>query len=126
MGAGGRYTPGVMTSQERAFHDLAAFAATLKGDKKSETQTFLFHLLEAFGHDPNTLPEGSTFESRVRFSGQRTKFAGMASIRLIISKICSPVCRRENHTDQGVHPGDAGKRRRNWSLRRLELVGGCN
>jgi hypothetical protein len=37
-----------MTSPERAFHDFAAFAATLKGDVKSEAQIFLFHLLEAF------------------------------------------------------------------------------
>jgi len=64
-----------MTSQERAFHDFAAFVAKLKGDEKSEAQTFLFHLLEAFGHDANTLPEGSTFEYRVRFPGQKTKFA---------------------------------------------------
>ncbi len=64
-----------MTSQERAFNEFAAFAATLKGDEKSEAQTFLFHLLEAFNHHANTLPEGSTFEYRVRSPGQRTKFA---------------------------------------------------
>ena len=54
-----------MTSQEKAFHQFATFAAKLKGDEKSEAQTFLFHLLAAFGHDPNTLPESSTFEYRV-------------------------------------------------------------
>jgi hypothetical protein len=64
-----------MTSLEKALRDLAQFAAKLKGDEKSEAQTFLFHLLAAFGHDPNTLPEGSTFEYRVRFPGERTKFA---------------------------------------------------
>jgi type II restriction/modification system DNA methylase subunit YeeA len=64
-----------MTSQERAFHEFSAFAARLKGDEKSEAQTFLFHLLEAFSHNANTLPEGSTFEYRVRFPGERTKFA---------------------------------------------------
>jgi hypothetical protein len=64
-----------MTSQERAFQDFADFAAKLKGDEKSEAQTFLFHLLEAFNHDANTLPEGSTFEYRVRFPGQKIKFA---------------------------------------------------
>jgi SAM-dependent methyltransferase len=64
-----------MTSQERALHEFAAFAARLKGDEKSEAQTFLFHLLEAFGHDANTLPEGSTFEYRVRFPEDKTKFA---------------------------------------------------
>jgi hypothetical protein len=64
--------------------DFAQFAAKLKGDEKSEAQTFLFHLLAAFGHDANTLPEGSTFEYRVRFPSPpsvasakegRTKFA---------------------------------------------------
>ncbi len=64
-----------MTSQERAFHEFADFAAKLKGDEKSEAQTFLFHLLEAFNHDANTLPEKSTFEYRVRFPGDKTKYA---------------------------------------------------
>jgi len=64
-----------MTSQERAFHEFADFAAKLKGDEKGEAQTFLFHLLEAFNHDANTLPENSTFEYRVRFSGDKTKYA---------------------------------------------------
>ena len=59
----------LMTSQETALRDFAQFAAKLKGDEKSEAQTFLFHLLAAFGHDPNTLPEGCTFEYRVRFPG---------------------------------------------------------
>ena len=52
-----------MTSQEQGFHDFAAFAARLKGDEKSEAQTFLFHLLEAFNHDPNTLPDTGTGEA---------------------------------------------------------------
>jgi hypothetical protein len=64
-----------MTSLEKGQRDFAQFAAKLKGDEKSEAQTFLFHLLAAFGHDPNTLPEGSTFEYRVRFPGERTKYA---------------------------------------------------
>jgi hypothetical protein len=46
-----------MTSQEQGFHDFAAFAAKLKGDEKSEAQTFLFHLLEAFNHDPTRCPK---------------------------------------------------------------------
>ena len=66
-----------MTSQEKAFQDFADFAARLEGDEKSEAQTFLFHLLEAFNHDANTLPEGCTFEYRVRFPGDRTKFADL-------------------------------------------------
>jgi hypothetical protein len=48
-----------MTSLETGLRDFALFAAKLKGDEKSEAQTFLFHLLAAFGHDANTLPEGS-------------------------------------------------------------------
>ena len=64
-----------MTSQEQGFHDFAAFAAKLKGDEKREAQTFLFHLLDAFNHDPTTLPENFTFEYRVRFPGQNMKFA---------------------------------------------------
>jgi hypothetical protein len=64
-----------MTSLERGLKEFAEFAATLKGDEKGEAQTFLFHLLEAFSHDANTLPAGSTFEYRVRFPGQKTKFA---------------------------------------------------
>ncbi len=56
-----------MTSLEKGLRDFAEFAAKLNGDEKSEAQTFLFHLLAIFGHDSNTLPEGSTFEYRVPF-----------------------------------------------------------
>ena len=64
-----------MTSQERAFQEFADFAAKLQGDEKSEAQLFLIQLLAAFGHDGMKLPDGSTFEFRVRFPGDRTKFA---------------------------------------------------
>jgi hypothetical protein len=75
-----------MTSLEKGLRDFAEFAAKLNGDEKSEAQTFLFHLLAIFGHDSKTLPEGSTFEYRVRSprpsdgrgskgEGQRTQFA---------------------------------------------------
>src|ERR1019366_1261236 len=67
-----------MTSLEKGLRDFAQYAAKLKGDEKSEAQTFLFHLLAAFGHDSNTLPEVSTFEYRVRFPGERTRFADFA------------------------------------------------
>ena len=43
-----------MTSLEKGLRDFAQFAAKLKGDEKSEAQTFLFHLLAAFGHNANT------------------------------------------------------------------------
>jgi hypothetical protein len=49
--------------------EFAQFAAKLKGDETSETETYLFHLLDAFGNDANTLPEGATFEYRVGFAG---------------------------------------------------------
>ncbi len=64
-----------MISQEPAFADFVQFAARLRGDEKSEAQTFLFHLLESFGHDANTLPVGATFEYRVRFAEEKTKYA---------------------------------------------------
>jgi hypothetical protein len=66
-----------MTVLEKGVLEFAAFAARLKGDEKSEAQTFLFHFLEAFGHDANTVPEGATFEYRVRFAGAKTKFADL-------------------------------------------------
>jgi hypothetical protein len=75
-----------VTSLEKGLRDFAQFAAKLKGDEKSEAQTFLFHLLASFGHDSNTLPEGSTFEYRVRFPGERTKYAEMKSRGVKLSK----------------------------------------
>ena len=44
-----------VTSQEKAKQEFAEFVAKLKGDEKSEAQTFLFHLLAAFGHEATTL-----------------------------------------------------------------------
>src|SRR6266581_3798146 len=71
-----------MTSQEKAFQAFAQFAANLKGDEKSEAQTFLFHLLEAFGHNPNTLPEGCTFEYRLRIDDLPTRHAALTFLFL--------------------------------------------
>ena len=78
-----------MTSQERAFAEFAEFAARLKGDEKSEAQTFLFHLLEAFGHEANTLPPGTIFEYRARFSGDRTKLADLVWSQWVLIEIKS-------------------------------------
>lgn len=64
-----------MTSQEAALQQFADFAASLQGDEKGESQLFLIRLLEAFGHDGHGLPEGSRFEHRVRFPGDKTKYA---------------------------------------------------
>jgi hypothetical protein len=64
-----------VTSLEKGSREFAQFTAKLRGDEKSEAKTFLFHLLAAFGRDANMLPEGSTFKYRVRFPGERTRFA---------------------------------------------------
>ena len=82
-----------MTSLEKGLRDFAQFAAKLKGDEKSEAQTFLFHLLAAFGHDPNTLPEGSTFEHRVHFSSPPIPKKPLAALSLPMS-LDSPETRR--------------------------------
>lgn len=55
--------------------EFAKFVGTLDGDEKSEAQTYVLGLLNAFGHPAGKLPEGSRFEYRVRFKGERTKFA---------------------------------------------------
>ena len=89
-----------MTSQERAFHEFAEFAAKLKGDEKSEAQTFLFHLLEAFNHDANTLPENCTFEYRVRFPGDRTKFADLVWPGRVLIEMKSRGAKLSQHYQQ--------------------------
>ena len=89
-----------MTSQEEALRDFAQFAAKLKGDEKSEAQTFLFHLLAAFGHDANTLPEGSTFEYRVHFPGEHTKFADFVWPGRCLIEMKSRGAKRSKHYQQ--------------------------
>src|SRR5882672_6880417 len=89
-----------MNSQERAFHEFAEYAAKLKGDEKSEAQTFLFHLLEAFNHDANVLPEGSTFEYRVRFPGDRTKFADLVWPGRVLIEMKSRGAKLSQHYQQ--------------------------
>jgi SAM-dependent methyltransferase len=74
-----------VTSLEKALRDFAQFAANLRGDEKSEAQTFLFHLLAAFGHDSNTLPEGSTFEYRVRSSAPAA--SGDAAYKVPVGRV---------------------------------------
>jgi hypothetical protein len=65
------------TPQENVFHSFATFAAGLRGDEKSEAQTFLLNLFKAFGHD-GKLPDGASFEYRVKFPDGKTKFADFA------------------------------------------------
>ena len=89
-----------MNSQERAFQEFAEFAAKLKGGEKSDGQTFLFHLLEAFGHDSNTLPENCTFETRVHFPGDRTKFADLVWLGRVLIEIKSRGAKLSQHYQQ--------------------------
>ena len=89
-----------MTSSERAFHEFAEYSAKLKGDEKSEAQTFLFHLLEAFNHDANTLPENCTFEYRVRFPGDRTKFADLVWPGRVLIEMKSRGAKLSQHYQQ--------------------------
>ena len=89
-----------MTSQEKAFQEFSGFAARLKGDEKSEAQIFLFHLLEAFNHDANTLPAGCTFEYRVRFPGDRTKYADLVWPGRVLIKMKSRGEKLSKHYQQ--------------------------
>jgi len=89
-----------MNSQERAFQEFAEFAAKLKGDEKSDAQTFLLHLFEAFSHDANTLPEGCTFEYRVRFPGDRTKFADLVWPGRVLIEMKSRGAKLSKHYQQ--------------------------
>ena len=89
-----------MNSQERAFQEFAEFAAKLKGGEKSDGQTFLFHLLEAFGHDSNTLPENCTFETRVHFPGDRTKFADLVWPGRVLIEMKSRGAKLSQHYQQ--------------------------
>jgi hypothetical protein len=43
-----------VTSLEKGLRDFAQFAAKRKGDERSEDQACHFHLLAAFGQDPDT------------------------------------------------------------------------
>ena len=79
---------------------FAEFAAKLKGDEKSEAQTFLFHLLEAFGHNANTLPEGSSFEYRVRAPGEKTTFADFVWPPRVLFEMKSRGKKLSAHYDQ--------------------------
>ncbi len=59
-----------MNSQESAFREFAEFAARFRGDEKSEAQTFLFHLREAF----------SLSASKGERAGVRFRLSGVAAL----------------------------------------------
>ncbi len=57
--------------------EFVAFARTLRGDEKSEAQTFLDHFFRALGH-AGAIEAGATFEFRV------AKKPGSAQLELIV------------------------------------------
>ena len=60
---------------ETRLAEFVAFARDLKGDEKSEAQTFLTRLFQAFGH-AGVQEAGATFEHRIRIDGA-TKFSDL-------------------------------------------------
>jgi len=59
-----RDNPIVAHELKSALIDFVRFAQTLRGDEKSEAQTFLDHFFRALGHD-GVIEAGATFEFRV-------------------------------------------------------------
>jgi hypothetical protein len=49
---------------KHALNEFVQFAQSLRGDEKSEAQTFLDHLFRALGHE-RVIEAGATFEFRV-------------------------------------------------------------
>ena len=49
---------------KNALTEFVRFAQTLRGDEKSEAQTFLAHFFRALGHQ-GAIEAGATFEFRV-------------------------------------------------------------
>jgi len=60
---------------ETRLEQFVAFAQTLRGDEKSEAQTFLTRLFQAFGH-AGAVEAGATFEHRIRID-RTTTFADL-------------------------------------------------
>ncbi len=60
---------------ETRLAEFVAFARGLKGDEKSEAQTFLTRLFQAFGH-AGAVEAGATFEHRIRIENS-TKFSDL-------------------------------------------------
>jgi len=59
-----RDNPAVAQDLKSALTEFVRFAQTLRGDEKSEAQTFLDHFFRALGHD-GVIEAGATFEFRV-------------------------------------------------------------
>lgn len=50
--------------------EFVSFVKTLKGDEKSEAQTFLNHFFQVFGYE-DVVSAGGVFESRVELAHAR-------------------------------------------------------
>src|SRR5881275_1428063 len=59
-----RFRPIMPDELKNALNEFVSFAQTLRGDEKSEAQTFLDHFFRALGHK-GVIEAGATFESRV-------------------------------------------------------------
>jgi SAM-dependent methyltransferase len=68
---------------KHALNDFVRFAQTLRGDEKSEAQTFLDHFFRALGHD-GVIEAGATFEFRV------AKKPGPPQLELVVAGIADP------------------------------------
>jgi len=66
-----------------AFAEFVRFAQTLRGDEKSEAQTFLDHFFRALGHE-GVIEAGATFEFRV------AKKPGSPQLELVVAGIADP------------------------------------
>ena len=66
-----------------ALDEFLRFAQTLRGDEKSEAQTFLDHFFRALGHD-GVIEAGATFEFRV------AKKPGSPQLELVVAGIADP------------------------------------
>src|SRR5438046_4084256 len=68
---------------KNALNEFVSFAQTLRGDEKSEAQTFLDHFFRALGHK-GVIEAGATFEFRV------AKKPGSPQLELVVAGIVDP------------------------------------
>src|SRR5437764_5526610 len=68
---------------KNALSEFVRFAQTLRGDEKSEAQTFLDHFFRALGHE-GVIEAGATFEFRV------AKKPGSPQLELVVAGIADP------------------------------------
>ena len=73
-----RDNPAVAQDLKSALSEFVRFAQSLRGDEKSEAQTFLDHFFRALGHD-GVVEAGATFEFRV------AKKPGSPQLELVVA-----------------------------------------